>query len=222
MEWGTLAATLGGGLIAIAGTVLADRLRTRQEHRRGIQERRREVYTEFIAAAGVAHTELRRLAQSGAGTAGLEEASRAALTDARVYEVRERLFLDASARIAGTGQTMFERLRALRRTVAAGAGISTSAFHDVYHPYLDAVWAYREAVRAELEGPALAPSDFGWSAWDGRERCPHCAEGGTGGAGALPGGRVPEGGLTEGGLPEGRLSEGRAPLPGRARRDDVP
>ncbi|MFC8587275.1 hypothetical protein ACFUGD_22410 [Streptomyces sp. NPDC057217] len=133
MEWGTLAATLGGGLIAIAGTVLADRLRTRQEHRRGIRERRREVYTEFIAAAGVAHTELRRLAQSGAGTAGLEEAS------------------------------------------------------------------------------------FGWSAWDGRERCPHCAEGGAGGAGALPRGRVPEGGLSE-----GRLSEGRAPLPGRARRDDVP
>ncbi|MER7909388.1 CchlQ [Streptomyces sp. NPDC096068] len=209
MEWGTLAATLGGGLIAIAGTVLADRLRTRQEHRRGLRERRREVYAEFIAAAGAAHTELRRLAQDGAGAAGLEAASRAALTDARVYEVRERLFLDASARIAGTGQTMFERLRALRRTVAAGAGVSASAFHDVYHPYLDAVWAYREAVRAELEGPALVPSDFGWSAWDGRERCPHCAGGADGadGTGALPGGRVPE---------------GRVPLPGHARRGDVP
>ncbi|WP_274535326.1 hypothetical protein [Streptomyces sp. CB00455] len=35
MEWGTLVATLGGGLIAIGGTVLADRLRTHQEHRRG-------------------------------------------------------------------------------------------------------------------------------------------------------------------------------------------
>ncbi|MEU3460429.1 CchlQ [Streptomyces sp. NPDC006733] len=176
MEWGTLVATLGGGLIAIAGTVLADRLRTRQEHRRSLQARRRDVYTEFIAAAGAAHTELRRLAQNGAGAAGLEEASRAALTDARIYEVRERLFLDASARIAATGQTMFERLRALRKTVAAGAGIATPAFHDIYHPYLDAVWAYREAVRDELEGHVLTPTDFGWSAWDGRERCPHCAE----------------------------------------------
>ncbi|MGW2304824.1 CchlQ [Streptomyces sp. NPDC001809] len=175
MEWATLVATLGGGLIAIAGTVLADRLRTRQEHRRSLQTRRRDVYTEFIAAAGAAHTELRRLAQNGAETTDLEEASRLALTDARVYEVRERLFLDASARIAATGQTMFERLRALRRTVAAGAGISTPAFHDVYHPYLDAVWTYREAVRNELEGRALTPTDFGWSAWDGRERCPHCA-----------------------------------------------
>lgn len=175
MEWGTLVATLGGGLIAIAGTVLADRLRTRQEHRRGLEARRRDVYTEFITAAGAAHTELRRLAQGGAGQSGLEEASRAALTDARIYEVRERLFLDASTRIAGAGQTMFEHLRALRKTVAAGADIASPAFHDVYHPYLDAVWAYREAVRDELEGRALAPADFGWSAWDGRERCPHCA-----------------------------------------------
>ncbi|GAU70573.1 hypothetical protein SSP35_20_00690 [Streptomyces sp. NBRC 110611] len=174
MEWGTLVATLGGGLIAIGGTVLADRLRTRQEHRRGLQGRRRDVYTEFIVAAGAAHTELRRLAQNGAEAIDLEEASRSALTDARIYEVRERLFLDASARIAGKGQTMFEHLRALRKAVAAGAGTSTPAFHDIYHPYLDAVWAYREAVRDELEGHVLTPADFGWSAWDGRERCPHC------------------------------------------------
>lgn len=176
MQWGTLVATLGGGLIAIAGTVLADRLRTRQEHRRGLQERRRDVYTEFISAAGAAHTELRRLAQHGDEATDLEEASRLALTNARIYEVRERLFLDASPRIAGTGQTMFERLRALRRTVAAGAGISSPAFHDIYHPYLDAVWAYREAVRHELEGHALTPADFGWSMWDGRERCAHCEQ----------------------------------------------
>ncbi|UFQ14305.1 MULTISPECIES: CchlQ [Streptomyces] len=176
MEWGTLVATLGGGLIAIAGTVLADRLRTRQEHRRSLQARRRDVYTEFITAAGEAHTQLRRLAQNGAGATDLEEASRSALTNARVYEVRERLFLGASSRVAGTGQTMFERLRALRKVVASGAGISTPAFHDIYHPYLDAVWAYRKAVRDELDGHALTPADFGWSAWDGRERCPHCTE----------------------------------------------
>ncbi|WP_327257199.1 CchlQ [Streptomyces sp. NBC_01244] len=169
-----MVATLGGGLIAMAGTVLADRLRTRQEHRRGLQARRRDVYTEFIAAAGAAHTELRRLAQHGAEATGLEEASRLALTDARIYEVRERLFLDASARIAAAGQRMFECLRALRRTVAAGASISTPAFHDIYHPYLEAVWAYRQAVRNELEGHALAPADFGWSVWDGRERCAQC------------------------------------------------
>ncbi|WP_204357879.1 MULTISPECIES: hypothetical protein [unclassified Streptomyces] len=74
---------------------------------------------------------------------------------------------------------MFERLRAPRKAVAAGAGISAPAFHDIYHPYLDAVWAYRQAVHDELEGRALRPADFGWSAWDGRERCPHCGERGT-------------------------------------------
>ncbi|MBP2579593.1 hypothetical protein J3A78_000071 [Streptomyces sp. PvR006] len=64
----------------------------------------------------------------------------------------------------------------LRRVVVASTGISTPAFHDVYHPYLGAVWAYREAVRNELEGHALTPTFFGWSAWDGRERCPHCRQ----------------------------------------------
>ncbi|MEV7374551.1 hypothetical protein AB0O51_27185 [Streptomyces sp. NPDC090301] len=49
----------------------------------------------------------------------------------------------------------------LRRAVAASTGISTPAFHDVYHPYLDAVWAYREAVRNELEGYDLTPTVFG-------------------------------------------------------------
>ncbi|MFD7941755.1 hypothetical protein ACFV5K_01795, partial [Streptomyces sp. NPDC059744] len=61
MQWGTLVATLGGAVIAISGTVLADRLRTRQEVDRGLGARRREAYIDFIAAAGAAHTQLRRL-----------------------------------------------------------------------------------------------------------------------------------------------------------------
>jgi hypothetical protein len=174
VDWGTLAATVSGAVIAICGTVLANWLRTRHDDDRGLQVRRREVYIEFISAAGAAHTQLRQLAQdSGAGT-DLEAASRAALTDARLYEVRERLFIDASPAVAGAGQAMFERLRGLRRTVAAGAPLSSTVFHDTYHPYIEAVWAYRIAVRQELEGGSLSPAVFGWAAWDGIERCPLC------------------------------------------------
>jgi hypothetical protein len=118
--------------------------------------------------------QLRQLAQDPGVGADLEAASRAALTDARLYEVRERLFIDASPAVAGAGQAMFERLRGLRRTVAAGAALSSPAFHDAYHPYIEAVWAYRIAVRGELEGGSLSPAVFGWTAWDGRERCPLC------------------------------------------------
>ncbi|BFV55950.1 hypothetical protein KCMC57_up10540 [Kitasatospora sp. CMC57] len=177
MEWGTLVATLGGAVIAISGTVLADRLRNRHEDDRGLGARRREVYTAFIAAASTAHAELVRLARNSAdpGLAGqAEEASRAVLVDAGLYDVRERLYIDASEPVAGAGQRMFEQLRALRRVVADGAPQSSTAFHDAYHPYIEAVWAYRVAVRAELEGRALTPAVFGWSAWDGRERCPVC------------------------------------------------
>jgi hypothetical protein len=96
------------------------------------------------------------------------------LTDVRLYEVRERLFIDASPKVAAAGQVMFEHLRGLRRTVAAGAPLSSPAFHDAYHPYIEAVWAYRIAVRSELEGGSLSPAVFGWTAWDGTERCPLC------------------------------------------------
>jgi len=165
---------MGGAVIAISGTLLADRLRTRREDDRGLLTRRREVYIEFVTAAGTAHTELRRLAEDPAGVPDPEAASRAALTEARIYEVRERLYIDATSAVAGAGQAMFERLRALRRAVAGGAALDSVAFHDAYHPYIEAVWAYRVAVRRELEGKSLLPDAFGWAAWDGRERCPLC------------------------------------------------
>ncbi|KQV14995.1 MULTISPECIES: hypothetical protein [unclassified Kitasatospora] len=172
-----MVATLGGAVIAISGTVLADRLRNRHEDDRGLGARRREVYTAFIAAAGTAHAQLVQLAQDSADPAPAgraETASRAVLVDSGIYDVRERLYIDASEPVAGAGQRMFEQLRALRRVVATGAPQSSAAFHDAYHPYIEAVWAYRVAVRAELEGRALTPAVFGWAAWDGRERCSVC------------------------------------------------
>jgi hypothetical protein len=174
VDWGTLAATFGGAGIAIAGTVLADHLRGRREDDRGLETRRREIYIAFIAAAGRAHARLRELAQDDGADIDLDAASRTALTDAELYEVRERLYIDASARVAGAGQAMFERLRELRHVVAAGAPPDSLTFHDAHHPYIAAVWTYRVAVRDELEGRPLSPADFGWAAWDGRERCPLC------------------------------------------------
>ncbi|AEW99030.1 hypothetical protein [Streptantibioticus cattleyicolor] len=174
MDWGTLVATVSGGVVAMSGTVLADRLRNRHDDERGLETRRRAVYIEFITAAGLCHTRLREIAQAPEAEADLEAATRAALSDAAIYEVRERLFIDASTSVAGAGQAMYEGLRALRSVVAAGAGKDSAAFHEVYHPYLRAVWAYRAAVRTELEGQPLSPGDFGWDQWDGRERCPVC------------------------------------------------
>ncbi|MEU9124899.1 CchlQ [Streptomyces sp. NPDC048506] len=182
MDWGTLVATVSGGVIAISGTVLADHLRSRHERDRSSEERRRAVYMEFIGAAGACHARLRRIARAPEAEVDLDAATRAALDDAALHEVRERLFIDASTAVASAGQAMFEQLRALQRAVAAGAAHSSPAFHDAYHPYLGAVWAYRVAVRAELEGQPLAPVAFGWEQWDAKDRCPICATAGTTGA----------------------------------------
>lgn len=174
MDWGTLVAAVSGGSLAISGTVLADYLRHRHENDRGVGARRRAVYIEFIGAAGVCHARLRQIAQAPGAEADLDAATRAALSDSAIYEVRERLFIDATAAVAGAGQVMFEQLRALQRAVAAGASSASPAFHDVSHPYIEAVWTYRVAVRKELEGPSLKPGVFGWDGWDGRDRCPIC------------------------------------------------
>ncbi|MBL7489961.1 CchlQ [Frankia sp. AgB1.9] len=174
MDWGTLVATATGAVIAIAGTVLADRLRVRHDDDRGHLLRRRDAYIAFIVAVGVCHTQLRQIAQGNAGSGDPDAASRAVLADAGIYDVRERLFIDATAPVAAAGQAMFERLRALRQVVATGAGLSSATFHDAYHPYLDAVWRYRAAVRAELETTALSPTIFGWDSWDGNDRCQLC------------------------------------------------
>lgn len=177
MDWGTLVATVSGGSIAISGTVLADYLRRRHEDEAGVGSRRRTVYIEFITAAGSCHARLREIAQAPGAEGDLEAAARAAMSDAAIYEVRERLFIDASTAVAGAGQAMFERLRALRRAVASGASHESPAFHDAYHPYIDAVWNYRVAVRRELEGLSLSPGTFGWEEWDGSDRCPSCRRG---------------------------------------------
>ncbi|MFG2211220.1 CchlQ [Streptomyces sp. NPDC048638] len=174
MDWGTLLATVSGGFVAISGTVLAERLRHRRESDRSSESRRRAVYIEFIGAAGVCHAKLRRIAQDPDAEADLGAAAGAALGEAALHEVRERLFIDATPEIARAGQKMFERLRALQRAVAAGARQTSPAFHDVYHPYLEAVWAYRVAVRQELEGGHFAPEVFGWEEWDGKDRCVLC------------------------------------------------
>jgi hypothetical protein len=174
VDWGTLAATVSGGSIAIAGTVLADHLRHRYEADRGAGERRRAVYIEFITAVEVCHARLRQIAQTPGTDVDLDAVTRAALSDAAIYEARERLFIDATNDVAGAGQAMFEQLRALQRAVAAGAELPSPAFHDAYHPYIGTVWAYRVAVRKELEGQRLSPAVFGWDRWDGTDRCPMC------------------------------------------------
>ncbi|MET8678604.1 CchlQ [Streptomyces sp. NPDC004647] len=174
MDWGTLVATVSGGSIAISGTVLADYLRHRHEDDRGVGEQRRAVYIQFITAAEACHARLRQIAQAPSTEVDPDRATRAALSDAAIYEARERLFIDATTVVARAGQAMFEKLRALQRAVAAGADPTSSAFHDAYHPYIGAVWSYRVAVRRELEGQSLSPAAFGWDRWDGKDRCPMC------------------------------------------------
>ncbi|MEV5709986.1 hypothetical protein [Actinoallomurus sp. NPDC052274] len=174
IEWTTLVATGSGAVIALAGTLLNDHLRDRRESRRSGRTRARDLYVEFIVAAGACHTRLRRIAQEPGGRPDLDAATREALVEAGIHEIRERLFIDASENVAAAGQALYERLRDLRRAVAEGASWSSRDFHDVYHPYLDTAWGYRAAVRKELGSVPFEPSVFGWVTLNGAATCPVC------------------------------------------------
>jgi hypothetical protein len=52
LEWTTLITTGSGAAVALAGTLLNDHPRDRRETRRGRETRSRDLYVEFIMAAG--------------------------------------------------------------------------------------------------------------------------------------------------------------------------
>lgn len=174
MDWTTLVATAAGAVIAFAGTILADRLRQRRESEQTRESRSRDLYVQFIVSAGACHTRLRQIAESQGEHPDLDASTLAAFTETGVYEKRERLFIDATETVAAAGQALFEGLRELRKAVSGGASWSSPAFHKVYHPYLDAAWNYRAAVRQELGSAPVSPSVFGWVSLNGMATCPIC------------------------------------------------
>lgn len=181
MDWTTLIATGSGAVIALAGTVVSEQLRHRRANQRSRESRSRDVYVQFIVAAGACHTRLREITQLSVSV-DRAAATQEAFTAAGIYPIRERLFIDASDRVAAAGQALFERLRAVRKAVEAGAAWSSVEFHEVYHPYLDAAWNYRAAVRSELGSAPISPEVFGWVSLNGAATCPVCRTAVTGAA----------------------------------------
>jgi hypothetical protein len=180
LDWSTLAAAAAGAVIALTGTILIDQLRRRHEIEESRAARSRDLYVQFTVSAGACHTQLRQIALSPDTHTDLDARTRAAFINAGIYELRERLFIDASDKVAAAGQAMFAGLRELRHAVADGATWSSPAFHKIYHPYLDAAWAYRSAVREELGSAPISPTVFGWVSLDGAATCPICRSGAAG------------------------------------------
>jgi hypothetical protein len=170
----TLIATVSGALIAIAGTVMADMLRRRDNrHRYDFGERQR-AYTAMLLALGDGLEGLRGVGLRDIPAEKLIRAAGDALSTAGLYVAREKFLMSAAPAVAEAGESAFDALIGVRDAVRGGAKTGTRPFHDAYHPYAEMMWRFRLAVRDDLGAPRLRIADLKRGDWSGRTDCDVC------------------------------------------------
>jgi hypothetical protein len=174
VDWITLASTAIGAALALGGTVLAHFLGSRDGRQRENLNERRRSYLDFALAAEAAHDGLRRAADPGRDHPDLNVETRHALSDSGIYSAREALLVTASAAINGAGEQVLRQLSVMRKAIRTGAALGTPAYHDVYHPFADALWRIRRIARAEFGYEPINPEDLGKETWDSRGSCEDC------------------------------------------------
>lgn len=174
MDWLTILATIAGGAAALLGTVLAHSLGSREERKRSNSVARRDSYVAYLVALDAGFGRLRQLADPDDPPDNLTVQVRRAFGEAGVYEARERLLLVGNPSVLGPAEQVLRRLGAVRTAVRDGVKLHTRAFHDVYHPYAEALWRLRVAIRQDLGSAPLTPSDVDKESWDSQAACDFC------------------------------------------------
>lgn len=174
VDWLTLLATVAGGAAALLGTVVAHALSSREDRRRENSVERRGAYVDYLVALDAGFARLRQLADPDDPPKDLEVQTRYALGAARVYESREKLLLVGNPSVQASAQRALERLSGVRRAIRGGAKLQSSAYHNAYHPYAEALWQLRAAIRHDLGAAELTPADVGRQSWDSQQHCAFC------------------------------------------------
>ena len=174
MSWLSIVATALGATIALAGTLLADGRRLRDQRDR---DRRQESWAGavgFAYALDAAHSALRGVARSAETGDVRYEAAGDAVDQAGLYQARERLLVAAEPGIVIAGEAAFGRLVAIRDAVRAGARLTSIEYHEAYHDFAETLWEFRMLVRTQAGNPALTPDDLSRPDWSERDSCARC------------------------------------------------
>src|SRR5687768_5601341 len=174
MELLPLVATVIGAVIALSGTLLADVRRDRRQRDRDDERFRRETYVDFVLALNAAHNGLRDVGDSAPPADDRRAAVTRVITEADQFAAREQLLMTAPAPLVEEGETTFARLIAIRTAIAAGAKTRSREYHDAYHPFADALWRFRLAVRADFRQRPFTPASVDHTSWSEREDCDVC------------------------------------------------
>jgi transcriptional regulator with XRE-family HTH domain len=177
-------ATVMGATAAevVAARRLAEQLQDLQRYERGREAPAPEsgpaadlweVCVAFVLALDDAHNGLRECA-GGSRSGEVAQAAHLAVHGSGLYAQRERLLISGSPALVAAGETVFLALVDIRAAVRQGAGLETAEYHRVSHPFAEAMWRFRAAVRAEFGQQALSPQLLMRLDWSDRDQCPHC------------------------------------------------
>jgi hypothetical protein len=169
-----LIATATGGIIALAGSLVADLRRDRRQRDRDDAQVRRETCVDFALALNDAHAGLREAGELAAQAEERRAAVNRAMHEAGLYGARERLLMTATTPLVQAGETAFFRLVAIRNAIREGARTRSQEYHDVYHPFAEALWQFRLAVRTGFRQPAFTPQSVDRTSWSERDSCSFC------------------------------------------------
>ncbi|MDG4798303.1 hypothetical protein [Micromonospora sp. WMMD1082] len=178
-NWIPIAGTALGAVIALGGTILAGVRNDRGQRRRDRESDRFRTYVDFALALDAAHAGLREVARDRAEDLDRRGAALSAVHASGLYSVRERLLMSASPAVMEAGERAFSRLIDIRDAIRSGAALSSRGYHDAYHPFAEALWTFRVAVRVEIGQSRLDPVDLDRESWSERERCAVCGQAGT-------------------------------------------
>jgi hypothetical protein len=95
---------------------------------------------------------------------------------ARSRATREARNAAGAPAVIIASERLLLRLGVIYEAVRAGARPDSEQYHRAYHPFTDALWAFRLAVRTEVGQPPLTPQALGRVDWSVQERCANCTQ----------------------------------------------
>jgi hypothetical protein len=174
--WSSIIGGVCGAVIALAGALLTDAQRNRNQRNREHEAERMQYCMEFVLALDAAHGMLRDVARSPAQRLKRLDSANLAVHEAGVFAIRERLLMTGTADLVRIAETAFAQLIEIRNVVRVGADLQSADYHQSYHRFAEAIWQFRMTARTNLDQARLRPADLGRTSWSERESCHECSQ----------------------------------------------
>jgi hypothetical protein len=135
-----------------------------------------QICVDFILALDTAHNALREISRARLHVPDRRVNANRAVQDSGLYAEREKLLASGSPEVVTAGESVFLHLIDVRDVIRDGAQLEEMTYHRVYHPFAEALWTFRMAVRAEFGQATLTPKALSRANWLDYERCADCTD----------------------------------------------